>query len=154
MRELAKSIGSFSWAMTLYGARQLGTMMNPDTWTRPDDAAASFEPLTRAAAGELDGPFGGAWENGDRLQRAAVDGAFSALDALGPFDPRRFATTGATMMQRTMGAAMGTMTQGMESMMGSMPGGSAAAARDGADDDCGCGGKSTGWGDMPRLPRS
>jgi len=127
MKELAKSIGSFSWALSLFGARQMGEMINPETWRHPDGAARSLDAVAGSVGDRLGDTLGRAFEAGDRLQRGMVDAAFSAL---GPVDPQRMLNLGADVARRAVSAAFG---------------------------DCGCGGEAEGeaqggWGAMPPVP--
>jgi len=122
MKELAKSIGSVSWALGLLGARQMGEMMKPETWRRPEAAARPLDAVAREVGDRLGDTFGRAFEAGDRMQRGMVDAAFSML---GPFDPQRMLSLGADMAQRMAGS--------------------------GGDCGCG-GGTRGGWGDMPPVP--
>ncbi|HBL30317.1 MAG TPA: hypothetical protein DD490_26075 [Acidobacteria bacterium] len=77
MREITKSIASFSWAMSLFGARQLANLM------RPSEAAESFDAVTRATEHHLGETLRSAFQMGDRLQRGMVDIAFSMMGTTG-----------------------------------------------------------------------
>ena len=91
MRDLAKSIGSATWALSLLGARQLGAFLSLATWARPESAAAPFDAVGRSAREQLGNTLGSTFETGDRLQRGMVDAMFSLL---GPLDPQRLASLG------------------------------------------------------------
>ncbi len=88
MRELTKSMLRLSWAMPLFGIRQLASLSLP-TQTNRDRAAQGFDALTGAAERELGGAFGSLYETGDRLQSGIVDAMFDV------FDPRRWLPGGA-----------------------------------------------------------
>lgn len=78
MRELTKSMISFSWAMSMYGMRQMAELMAPQGgWDR---AAASLDAVTRAAADQLGSVTGRLFRAGDDLQRGMVDATFSMVD--------------------------------------------------------------------------
>ena len=78
MREITKSMISFSWAMSMYGMRQLAEVMAPEGgWDR---AAASLDAVTRAAGDQLGSVTGRLFRAGDDLQRGMVDAMFSMFD--------------------------------------------------------------------------
>ncbi len=81
MRELAKSMLSFSWAMSLFGLKQIANAL------APGDAAASFDAVTRSAEGQLGQPAQSAFQAGDNLQRGVVDFTFGVLT--GGLNPNR-----------------------------------------------------------------
>ena len=83
MRELTKSMLRLSWAMPLFGIRQLANLSLPTRANR-ERAAEGFEALTGAAQRELGGAFESLYEAGDRLQSGMVDAMFDV------FDPQRW----------------------------------------------------------------
>ena len=104
MRELTKSIGSFSWALSLFGVRQMANAMNPKR------AEEAFDHVTTAAEGELGDFLRSAFQMGDQMQRGFVDmtlGMFSAAS----LDPGSW---GRTLSDMTSGAT--------RAMSGMMPG--------------------------------
>jgi len=145
MRELTKSIGSFSWAMTLFGARQ---MLNA---LQPSRAAGSFDAVTRETEKQLGDVWRSTFQAGDRMQRSLVDltvGMFT-LQAL---DPRQWTEAASQMAggaadaaRRTTEAAAGAVARprvpppGRSAAGPVGPGGAAGAAP-------GAGGP--GWGPM------
>lgn len=76
MMDLAKSMFRFSWALSLFGARQAVDLMTGQS----SRTAADFEAVRYAAQGQMDGPFRSLFEAGDRVQRGMVD---LAADVLG-----------------------------------------------------------------------
>lgn len=80
MKELAKSVNSFSWALALFGARQMMNLVEP---ARARDAFAS---MTRTAEGHLDENLRATFRMGDRLQRSMVEAGFSLM-RVGCLDP-------------------------------------------------------------------
>jgi hypothetical protein len=72
MRDLTKSLMSFSWAMMLFGARQAQALL-----ARPGgqsgDPAGAFQAVTRAAEEQLTGPLQELFRAGDTAQRGLVD---------------------------------------------------------------------------------
>jgi hypothetical protein len=74
LRELAKSLASFSGAATLFGLGQLGQMLDVRP-TRPssDELARRLDAVTRSLVDHLDGRLAGAFARTDDFQRAVVD---------------------------------------------------------------------------------
>lgn len=105
MRDLTRSIGSFSWALSMFGMSQMFNVM------RPDRIARALDHVTEATEGELRGALRTGYDLGDRMQRSFVDAAFGML---GPemLDPRSWprvvddATGGA--FRSAMGGFAGT----------------------------------------------
>ena len=79
MRELARSMASFSWAMSLFGVEQMTNLMSPRR------AVQAFGAVARTAEEALGPGLRSAYRAGDRLQQAVVDLSFS-LVGLGPKD--------------------------------------------------------------------
>ena len=104
MRELTKSMLSFSWALPLFGMKQMMEITLPRDASRPFGRATdSFEAVTQAARGQLGSTWDSAFRAGDQLQRGLVDLMFSffSLDAL---NPNRMMQMSSDAMQRSMGA--------------------------------------------------
>jgi hypothetical protein len=80
MRDLTRSMASFSWAMSLYGVRQMANLVAPRR------AADAFSAVARSAEGALGPGLRSAFQTGDRLQKAVVDLSFG-LVGLGPAPP-------------------------------------------------------------------
>lgn len=121
MRELTKALGSFSWAMSLFGARQMLDALQPGR------AAASFDAVTRETERQLDDTLRSTFRMGDQLQRSFVDLAFGMMgfDAL---DPRRW-TDAASRMAGDASQAANRATGGMTGAAWQATGGVAEAAR-------------------------
>ena len=77
MRNLTRSVASFSWAMSLFGVEQMANLVSPRR------AAETFGAVARSAEGALGPGLRSAFQTGDRLQRSMVDLSFS-LVGLGP----------------------------------------------------------------------
>jgi haloalkane dehalogenase len=75
VRELTKSVFSFSWAMSLFGAQQMFNLF------RPSKAVPSFEQVTSATEEELARSLQGIFRMGDDVQRRMVDVLFGVLRA-------------------------------------------------------------------------
>ena len=104
MQDLTKSMLSFSWAMSLFGAAQAANLMTPrDPAGMAHQAASALDKVTQAAVAELGETLGAAYKSGDQAQRSTVDMMFGGL-SLEAFDPAG--------MMKTMTDAMGRMTGG------------------------------------------
>jgi hypothetical protein len=120
IRDLTKSMLSFSWGMSLFGVTQLINSMTPEK------ATGAFNAVTRATEAQLSDVLKGAFKAGDQLQRNMVDMTFGmlALDALNPSQMMKMASD---VMQRTTGAS----GQGAQAHHAGSPG------------------QATGWGPIP-----
>lgn len=78
MRDLTRSMASFSWAMSLYGLEQMTNLISPRR------AAGAFEAVARTTEGTLGPGLRTAFQTGDRMQRAMVDLSFSLVGLGGP----------------------------------------------------------------------
>jgi flagellar hook-basal body complex protein FliE len=67
MRELTKSIFSFSWAMSLFGIQQTANL------TSPQKAAHAFDTIAEATEEQLSEVLRSTFSAGDKLQRSGVD---------------------------------------------------------------------------------
>lgn len=102
MRELTKSVLSFSWAMPLYGMKQILNLSFPRDMSRPfDQAAEGFESVTDAARDQMGATIKGLFDAGDRIQRGMVDLMFSFVPS-GVFDPNAWMRTSSDVMQRSV----------------------------------------------------
>jgi hypothetical protein len=117
IRDLTKSMLSFSWGMSLFGAKQFANIL------MPEKATASFNAVTQATEAQLGDVLKGAFRAGDQLQKGLVDISFSflTLEALNPSQMMKMVSD---MMRQTAG----TFGQGMQ--------GGASGPQE----------KSTGWG--------
>ena len=73
MRDLTRSVASFTWAMSLFGVEQMANLMSPRR------AADAFGAVARSAGGALGPGLRSAFQTGDRLQRAMLDASFSLV---------------------------------------------------------------------------
>jgi len=67
MRELSKSMSSFSWAMSLFGIQQMANLLSPAK------AAKAFDSVTEAAAGQFGDTVKATFGAGDKLQQGSLD---------------------------------------------------------------------------------
>jgi len=80
MREFTKNLFSFSWAMSLFGLKQLGNVLNPNQTVRgAPDAAKSFDTVTDAVVDQFGRSLKQTFEVGDRIQSEMVDLFFGFL---------------------------------------------------------------------------
>ena len=90
MRDITKSLFSFSWAMSLFGAKQalnLFTPRGPDMGRSP--AAGAFQDVTQSVVGQFGDSLRRVFEAGDQLQQGMVDAMFMMLSPgrMTPGDP-------------------------------------------------------------------
>lgn len=118
MRELAKSMVGFSWAVGLFGFQQLNKMMG--TVNEPQEVtAAQLDDVSRAAQRHLSDQYSQQFEAADKWQRRFIDALFdtasmqsfdprsiaSSLDPrplMSDMDPRKMFESGMEMMQRPL----------------------------------------------------
>ena|SRR5215471_8916321 len=104
IRDLAKSMLSFSWAMSLFGVAQLTNTLIPQRPSQPNHrTTTAFDAVTHAAEEQLSGVLKGAFKAGDQLQRGVVDLmlGFLSLEASNPSQIMRVTSD---MMRQTVGA--------------------------------------------------
>ena len=73
MRELTKSLLSFSWSMSVFGLSQAANLL------APQQASAAFDDVTRCTEKQLDSFSRSVFNAGDQLQRGLVDLTFRAF---------------------------------------------------------------------------
>jgi hypothetical protein len=93
IRDLTKSMFSFSWAMSLFGMNQLVNSL------APEKATGAFNAVTRATEEQLGDMLKGAFRAGDQLQRGMVDLTFSLL-MLDAFNPSRMTRMASDVTQQ------------------------------------------------------
>lgn len=103
MRELTKSMASFSWAMSMFGVEQMTNLVSPRR------AADAFGAVARCTQGTLGPTLRSAFETGDRLQGAVIDLSFG-LVGLGPRNGSATAN-GAGSGQSAASGASGVLVQ-------------------------------------------
>lgn len=94
MRELTKSMTSFSWAMSLFGLRQMACLFDPRSW---GSSSSTFQAVTRCTEDQLGPTTQSLFRAGDNLQRGLVDlmfnlftfGAWGSNQSQGGGDGRR-----------------------------------------------------------------
>jgi hypothetical protein len=86
MREVAKSMLGFSWAVSLFGVQQLARLVTPSSVT-PEAMATQLDEASRALQGFLTESVAQQFRAGDEWQRRVVDALFDAA-SLQVVDPR------------------------------------------------------------------
>jgi hypothetical protein len=140
MRELFKSMLSFSWGISMFGIKQLGNLLAPLDPSQPQNkAATAFEAVTRATKEQLDDVLKEVFRAGDRWQRGMMDSMFGAfrtgqpISAPGPaqlvtapapmirVDSGRLNTTTFIVLGEALAAGMGNFTLSAEAQRDSFP---------------------------------
>lgn len=73
MRELAKSVISLPWAMSMFGVQQMTNMVAPPSGDRTGGAAAAFDAVSQAAEKQLDGWLKTTYSVGNAVQKGVID---------------------------------------------------------------------------------
>ena len=80
MREFTKNLFSFSWAMSLFGLKQLGNALNPqEVLQGAPNTAKSFDSVTDTMVDQFGRTLRQTFDLGDRLQGQLVDMMFGFL---------------------------------------------------------------------------
>ena len=139
MRELTKSISSFSWAMSMFGLQQAANLLSPST------ACNAFDSVTKASTEQLGEVLKTTFSTGDKLQRGAIDLMLGPLmgDSLNSNKLVRMTTDA---VQQSAEA----LTKGARGVASSLrqAASSTATPPDSASSTSGAGPR-TGWGPMP-----
>ena len=107
IRDLTKSMLSFSWAMSLFGVEQLTNTLIPQRPSQPTHrATTAFNAVTQATEEQLGGVLKGVFKAGDQLQRGMVDLMFGFL-SLEAFNPSQMMRMTSDTMRQTTGALSG-----------------------------------------------
>jgi hypothetical protein len=143
MRELTKSMFSFSWAMSLFGIQQTTNLMSPEK------AAEAFDSVTEVTGDQFGDALKTAFRAGDKLQRSAIDLALGMFtgEALNPNKWMRLASDAA----KQSAEAVTKGVQGVASTVQEAPS-TATAAGSGSASGAGrasTGSQRQGWGPMP-----
>lgn len=144
MRELTKAMLSFSWAMPLYGMRQMLNLSMPTDASRPlGKGTDSFAAVTDTMRGEMGPTMQGMFDAGDRIQRGMVDLMFSFVSPQA-WDPSSWMKMTSDVMQSSM-QGVGRVAQGAAAATSASGSGGGPAA--------GAGSQPSGWGPIPSPKR-
>ena len=89
MREVAKSMVGFSWAVSLFSLQQLSRLMTPSSET-PDAAVSEIDDVSRVVQSHLSESIAERFRTADEWQRRVVDAVFDAATGTS-LDPRSMA---------------------------------------------------------------
>jgi hypothetical protein len=150
MRDLTKSMLSFSWALPLFGMRQMANSLSPDRATQ------AFDAVTESARRQLGPMTDSTYRAGDSLQRAMVDMMFAFVDPR-LLDPRQWMQWSGDLANRGARAAGEAMPGGAGSWRCGEGAGSTGGGRTtpGGSQGWAGGGSSgfasgdSGWGPVP-----
>lgn len=121
MRELTKSLLTFSWAMSLFSMKQFGSLLaSPYGNGRANDAKQAFDDVSTAAQqyfGEILQP---AFSAGDDLQRRMVDVMYSLTGST--LNPNRMMDLSSKAAQRAGAAFSGSRQKQSAQSTGPQPG--------------------------------
>jgi len=151
MRELTKSMMSFSWAMSVYGLKQVFELACPRDMSRPfGPATEGFNAVTAAASNQLGSTLKSMYAAGDQMQRSAVDMTFRLfmLDSLGSTAMKM---TSDMMQWSTQAVEQATRGCGVCAPTGTTAGTGAPSGTGAGTGATTAGGQPPlGWGPMPR----
>ena len=82
MRDLTKSAFSLSWALSLFGLKQMTNILAPREGQSMDSATRAFEAVTEKTEEQLTDSLRATYRAGDNLQRGLVDAMFSFMTPL------------------------------------------------------------------------
>ena len=89
MRDLTKAMLRFSWAMSLFGVKQMTSMMMPSANNPPlSEVTESFNAVTEATEDQLGQVFKNAFKAGDTLQKSVTDLSMNWA-SMESFDPNQ-----------------------------------------------------------------
>ena len=88
MQQLAKSMGSFTWAMSLFGIQQMtGVLTRPQSLGDDHNPIVdAFDAVTRASIEQSSSAVQRTFEAGDRIQRDLIDSVFRLVPLGGRSD--------------------------------------------------------------------
>jgi len=117
MKELAKSLNSFSWAMSLFGAQQAINLLRRPAPSADHPTTTGLDAVTGAGERQLGGYLRRTFEAGDQVQRSAVDLVFGVV-TLQVLNPSRAVALSSDLVRRS-GAALRALLPGAERPAGS-----------------------------------
>ncbi len=146
MRELTKSMMSYTWAMSMFGLQVMLDLLNPQRG--PNAVQEAFASMAENTAGQLGGMMGVTFRTADNVQRGLIDLMFRTL-MLENLNPVRWVRKGSDAVQKSSSgvgwAALDLGGSGDEDQVpvqGDFP---PAGPSNGGSQD----GQIQGWGPMP-----
>jgi hypothetical protein len=158
MRAFTKSVVSYTWSSSLFGLQELARFLIPQGWLQTDQAATSFEKITKATTEEMADITSRTFKLGDGLQRGSVDVMFNVL-TLGILNGGKEGSSQSTgagapgSSSNLGGQAVSFLCQGLEALgqtagiVGQAVGGIVPGQSCG-----GCSSAQTGWGPVQPPP--
>src|SRR5437867_1399567 len=147
MRELTKSIFSFSWAMSLFGLQQTTNL------TSPDKVAKAFNSVTEATEEQFAGVIKTTFNAGDKLQRSAIDLTLGMVtgETLNPNKWIRMASDAAKQSAEAVTKGVQEVTSTVQHAASPVTGPDSGAGSGSAPPTGGAStiSQRTGWGPMP-----
>lgn len=110
MREFTKSTLSFSWAMSLFGLKQMADVLSMQRDRPMEEATSAFDTATQAMGRQFDTMFQGIFQAGDELQRELVDTMLGSFTEEG-FKPDAAIKAPVDMLQRGAEGLGGLVTR-------------------------------------------
>jgi hypothetical protein len=89
MRELAKSMLGYSWAVSMFGVQQVTNLLMPGNGKPMAKATDAFNQVTAATLDQLGDTMRATFRAGDQLQRGIVDMMLGGF-MMGPCNPERW----------------------------------------------------------------
>ncbi|HXD33081.1 MAG TPA: hypothetical protein VN643_18310 [Pyrinomonadaceae bacterium] len=159
MRELTKSILSYTWSSTLFGLQETISLFTPQGWRQTGGAVESFEMITRVTADQMGEAARRTFKVGDDMQRKSMDMVFDVV-TLGVFengpDQSNPSSSSASRSSLNMGEqTVAAFTQGLQAASQTV--GVIVQSLVGVVSGPKCGGaraEPTGWGPVPPPPSS
>lgn len=137
MREIAKSMLGFSWAVSVFGAQQAGRLLQGASGERAREVAGHFDDISRTIQGHLSGMAERRFRAGDDWQRRMVDAVFDMggrfaqpRDLAASLDPRQLADASPRTI---VDASMNALQRSMDGLRNAVDGLTTAATPKAAD---------------------
>ena len=105
MRELTKSMMSYTWSMSVFGMQQFVNLMTP-SGDSCGKATQAFDNVTDATTFTFGSAMRQAFKAGDSLQRRLIDIMFGGL-TVGGLDPNRWVGLGREAARKVADATRG-----------------------------------------------
>jgi len=103
--DIVKSIMDFSWAMSLFGVRQMANFLMPEAAdSSMHDVTEAFHAMTSATEDQIGHALKEAFKAGEQLQSSMTDMSAPFLE-LERFDPGHIMQVPMAMMNRVTGAS-------------------------------------------------
>jgi hypothetical protein len=143
VRDLAKSMMSCGWAMSVFGVQQMLNIMKPAPGADPcAKAAKAFNDVTNATANTLDDCMKSAFQAGADLQSGMIDMMFGGMMSTS-LDPNRWMRMGSDTLNRMRD--LGKRASQATAEAAGRTTGAASPSQTGSTVSSGA-----GWGPMPR----